>query len=166
MSYPLKEAQAAKALIASIRATAGEDDELILDVIEGETNLFETIDRLLKRMVEARALSAGLEKAERDLGARRRRFDERFEADRAMIEQALAIAEVSTKVERPLATFSLVKRPPKVEISNEAAIPAAFWKPAAPTLDKKAVGDALKANQPVPGACLSNAAPTLTMRFA
>lgn len=166
MSYALKEAQAAKALVESIRATAGDDDELIIDAIEGETGLLEAIDRLLGRMVDSKAMIAGLDQAERDLGARKRRFEARLESDRALIEQALMMAEISSKVERPLATFSLATRQPKVEISDESAIPATYWKAADPKLDKKAVGEALKAGETIPGACLSNAAPSITIRFA
>lgn len=172
MSAPVKlrsierEAQAARELLDSLRATAGEDDTLHLDMVEGETGLFDVIDGLLHRMVETRALVVGLDKAEEDLSARKRRFEQRLESDRALIEQALSVAEIGGKVERPLATFSLVNRQPRVEITDEAAVPSGFWKAADPKLDKKAVGDALKAGTPVPGACLSNAAPSLTLRFA
>lgn len=161
-----KEAIAAKSLVESFRAQAGDDDELLADMVEGETELFEAIDRLLQRMLDTRVMVTGIERAEEQLFERRRRFEKRVEADKALIEQALMVADINTKVERPLATFFLSKRQPKVEISTEADIPAEFWKAADPVLDKKALLDALKADQVVPGACLSNAAPTLTVRFS
>jgi hypothetical protein len=163
---PVKEAQAVAALIESLNALGeGADETLLLDTIEGETNLLEAVDRLLERMAQTRAQVAGLEIVINDLGVRKKRFEDRINADRALIEQALMIAELE-KVERPTATLFLSRRAPKVEIAEEGDIPAEFWKPGEPKLDKKAVLEALKEGRPVPGACLSNAAPSLTVRTA
>jgi hypothetical protein len=51
-----------------------------------------------------------------------------------------------------------------VLIVDEAAIPADFWKPSDPKLDKKAVGEALKAGREVAGAMMSNGGETLQVR--
>ncbi len=163
---PIKEAAAAKGLIESLRAESGTDDELLLDMVEGETSLFEAIDALLLRMVESKGLAEGVSAAIQEMEARKRRFEARYATDKTIIEQALMVAEIEAKVERPLATLSLARRAPKVEIQTEADIPAEFWKTGDPTLDKKALLAALKDGTPVPGACLSNAAPSLTTRFA
>lgn len=163
---PIKEAAAAKGLIESLRAESGTDDELLLDMVEGETSLFEAIDALLLRMVESKGLAEGVSAAIQEMEARKRRFEARYASDKTIIEQALMIAEIEAKVERPLATLTLARRAPKVEIQTEADIPAEFWKTGDPTLDKKALLAALKDGTPVPGACLSNAAPSLTARFA
>lgn len=161
---PTKDAIAAKALIASITSVDAEDDILILDMVEGETGLFEAIDALLGRMSESRVMVAGLDTVIADLETRKRRFEERVKFDKTLIEQALMIAEINQKIERPMATLFLSNRAPKVEIATESEIPAEFWKVGDPTLDKKALGDALKAGRDVPGAALSNAAPSLTIR--
>jgi hypothetical protein len=166
VSQAVREAEAARVLCESLRATVGDDEAAMLDLVEGETGLFEAIDRLLQHMVDTQALVRGVEAAEADLGARKRRFEERIERYRSLIEQALSIAEITSKVERPLATFSLVRRAPKVEITDEAQVPSAYWKAADPKLDKKALADALKAGATIPGAVLSNAAPSVTIRFA
>lgn len=163
---PIKEAAAAKGLIESLRAESGAEDELLMDMVEGETSLFEAIDALLVRMVESKGLAEGVAAAIREMEARQRRFEARYTTDKTIIEQALMVAEIDAKVERPLATLSLARRAPKVEIQTEADIPAEFWKAGDPTLDRKALFAALKAGTPVPGACLSNAAPSLTARFA
>lgn len=157
-----REAIAAKALLKSIRDLDA-DDDLALDMVEGETSLLEAFDRLLERMARCEAHIVGTKAVVADIEARAERFKKRIETDRALIEQAMTIAELP-KVERPLATISLRQLQPKLIVSDEAEIPARFWKPADPTLDKKALSEALKASEAVPGASLSNAAPTLTIR--
>lgn len=165
---PVKEAQAVASLMESLKALRdidGADETLVLDTIEGQTNLFEAIDSVLEHMAQARAYATGLAAVINDLADRQKRFEERVSSGRAVIEQALMIAELE-KVERPTATLFLSRRAPKVEIAEEGDIPAEFWKPGEPKLDKKAVLEALKEGRPVPGACLSNAAPSLTVRTA
>jgi hypothetical protein len=51
-----------------------------------------------------------------------------------------------------------------VVITDEHAIPQAFWRPQPPKLDRKAIGEALKAGQAVPGAQLSNGGTTLAIK--
>lgn len=182
---PIREAQAAKALRESIAALDA-DDALLLDTIEGETSLFETIDAVLARMAQDQALVRGCESVIGDLEARKARFEHRIKSDRALIEQALMIAEIDTKLERPAGTLSLAKRAPVLVVETEAEIPAQFWKTGAPTLDKKALTEALRERRKaldalpedpearavalaalppeIPGATLSNAAPSLTIR--
>lgn len=159
---PIREAQAVKSLRESIAALDA-DDDLLADTIEGETSLFEAVDRLLSRMAENRAMVVGTDEAMADLAARKDRFVKRVEADRSLIEQAMMIAELP-KLERPTATLSLSNRAPKVIVETEADIPAEFFKAPPPVLDKKSLADALKAGRDVPGAVLSNAAPSLTVR--
>ena len=187
MSYidPIRAAQAAKSLVDSIRAL-DPDDALIIDTIEGETDLFETIDAVLARMANDQALVRGCEAVIGDLEARKTRFEQRIKSDRALIEQALMIAEIDTKLERPAGTLSLTKRAPVLVVETEAEIPAQYWKAGAPSLDKKALTEALRERRraidalpedpdaraealaalppEIPGATLSNAAPSLTIR--
>lgn len=159
------EAEAAKSLIESLRAVGDDDDRLIVDMIEGETSLFEAIDILLGRIVETKGLLTGTEAVIADLQTRRERFSDRMKSLRAIIEQALVKAEIDVAVERPIATLSMSRRARKVEIATEADIPAEFWAPGDPRLDKKALKEALEAGRTVPGAYLTNQAPTLTTRF-
>lgn len=160
---PLREAEAVRALRESLAAMGHDDEALLTDSIEGETRLFEIVDSLLVEMTETRGLVGGVEAVIGELENRRLRLQRRLDSYRTVIEQAMMVAELE-KIERPAATLSLTRRPPKVEITEEADIPVEFWKPSAPSLDKKALGAALKDGRPIPGACLSNAAPTLTVR--
>lgn len=162
---PVKAAQAVQAIRSSLAALGEEgDDQLLLDSIEGETDFFEVLDKLLERRAESLAHAEGLGLVIDRLKARQERFEKAADVDRTLIEQALLTAELEVKITRPIGTLFLSRRAPKAEILEEADIPAEFWKPAEPKLDKKAVLDALKAGQTVPGAALSNSAPTLTIR--
>ena len=158
-----REAEAARAIRESLAALGETDEELLLDMAEGETSLFECIDALLLRMSADRALVVGTDSVIADLDARKRRVEKRIALDRSLIEQAMAIAELS-KVERPAATLSLAARAPALRLDDESAIPAEFWTAGPPKLERKALTDALKEGRPVPGAALSNAAPSLTVR--
>lgn len=160
-----REAQAAKALrdsIAELRS-GQEDEDLAIDMIEGETGLFECIDALLAANTADVAMSVGINKVVSDLEGRRRRVEARISTRRALIEQAMFTAEIK-KVERPAATLTMTNRPASVVMIDEAAIPARFWTAGAPKLDRQALAEALRSGEPVPGAHLSNAAPTLTVR--
>jgi len=158
-----REAEAAKAIRESLAKLGETDPDLLLDMTEGETSLFECIDALLLRMAADKAMIVGTESVISDLESRKRRVERRTEFDRGLIEQAMAIAELP-KIERPAATLSLAARAPSLRIESEPDIPAEFWTAGAPTLERKALTDALKSGRPIPGAALSNAAPSLTVR--
>lgn len=182
MSYldPIKEAQAVTALRESLRAIGEDGDEtLLLDSIEGQTQLFEIIDLVLERMTDSEVMLEGIAAVETKLSARKVRYEQRIKSDRALIEQAMTIADLP-KIERATATLSISARAPSLTITEESEIPAQFWKAGAPTLDRKALTAALRdrakamqdetpeADLPpeIPGACLSNGAPSLTVRRA
>jgi hypothetical protein len=161
---PIREAEAVAALRESLASIEMDEGE-VSDLIEGETSLYEAIDKLLARIVDAHLMLDGIKTAVERLNARKERYERQVDQNRALIEQAMLIADVA-KIERPTHGLTLAKRPSKVEITDEAAIPARFWKPADPTLDKRALADALKAGEAVEGAAMTQPAPTLTIRSA
>ena len=186
---PIKAARAALAVRESIAAVATDDDELLTDMIEGETDLFEIIDRLIARRAENMALAAGAAQHIETMRGRRERFERLAEQDRTLITQAMLIADLPS-VRRPVATLSLSARAAKLVIDDEAAIPSGFWKAGDPRLDRSALAEAVKAsaaaraeaivalpedprarveaiaNLPpeIPGAHLEAAPPSLTIR--
>lgn len=185
---PIREARAAAALRASLAASADGDGELLVDMIEGETDLFETIDALLVGIHADTGIVSGISSMQDALESRKTRFQSRIERARALIEQALSIAEIDAPVERAGGTLSLAKRAPSLVVVEEADIPADYWKAGKPTLDKTtltaALREAAKAREealkieaedqraaalaalpaPIPGVTLSNAAPSLSIR--
>ena len=161
---PIREAEAVAALRESLTSIELDEGE-VADLIEGETSLFEAIDKLLVRITDAHLMLDGIQTAVERLQARTDRFERGVETNRALIEQAMLIADVQ-KIDRPTHGLTLAKRPARVEVIDEAAIPARFWVASDPKLDKRALGDALKAGDAVEGAALVTPAPSLTIRSA
>lgn len=56
------------------------------------------------------------------------------------------------KVATPLYTISLQKNPPSVKVVDETAIPAGWWIPSAPKLDRAGLLQELKLGHAIPGA--------------
>ena len=73
-----REARAAASLRQSLAQLAEGDEDLMLDMIEGETSLVECIDALLLRMAADRALVEGTAKVVSDLQERARRVERRI----------------------------------------------------------------------------------------
>jgi hypothetical protein len=159
------EAEAARGLMLNIRAVIGDDEEAVHDAIEGETNLIETIGSAVDRVAELEAHADALKARIDDLKARKERLSNQAEHIRTALVVAMGVADLK-KLELPQATISRRPTPVTVSLINEADIPSRFWKPADPKLDKKAVLEALKAKEVVPGATLSNGCETVSIRFS
>ncbi len=187
-----RETEAAKALLAGIRDMIPEEDlSLLLDTLEGETDLLEAIDLALSEIDETEVLISGLKEKEGKFTARRRAMEERVKRFRGLIEQAMAVAE-QQKLRRPTATLTLRKLPIDVVVLSEADIPADFFvpqPPPPPKLDKRTLKQALEAREikvsfaasledpeeraralsaipPIPGATLDNGGVSLQVRRA
>ena len=128
------------------------DNALLLDTIEGESDVMEVMDRLAELAIADKLL------AER-AAERAKRIAARAERSRAVIARILEALEL-TKLERPLYTAS-VSYHRELGSLDEAELPAEYWRHAP---DKVAINKALRAGQPVPGASLGNDQPRLTIR--
>jgi len=162
----LRQTEAAKKLIRSLFEDGEDDKELVADTVEGETGLTEAIDAALSEIDECEVIIAGLKAKEQAFETRRKAAEARAERIRALIEQALVATDQQT-MRLPTATISLSRRQPGLVVTNEADIPARFWieqKRPAPKLDKKALAEALKAREEIPGATLDNGSLSLTVR--
>lgn len=145
-----KELAAAGALKHQLREAFGDETDLTLlrDMIEGETDLDGAIDKVLEQMALDIACVQGLEKFESTMAARRKRLCDRVETMRTMILNAADIVEVK-RFTRPLASVTIKDVPPKLLITDEAAIPAAYFKQPDPILSKADLTDALKLRRAV-----------------
>jgi hypothetical protein len=144
-----KELAAAEALKFQLTSIYGEgepDTILLKDMVEGETNLFETVDRIILQIALDEANLVGIDKSKSTIEVRKKRIGGRVDTMRTMLASALEILE-QKRFERPLATITLKPTPRKVLITDEPAIPAQFWKTPDPTLSKKDLADALKAHE-------------------
>lgn len=164
ISHDLRiQGEAAKVLLANIRDVIGDDEDMAETAIEGETGLKEAISDAVNRIAELNAHQEAIDAQTKALKERRSRFESQALRIKAAIHVAMGQAELR-KLELPQATLSIRAVPPKAEIINEAKIPSKFWKAKDPELDRKAVLDALKAKEDVPGAILSNGGETLAIK--
>ena len=140
-----------------------DDPQLILDMIEGSTDLAEACLVVLEETMEDETLLAGVKSTIELMQARKSRLERSIENRRNIILMAMEKAGLQI-IKGALATLAVRETPPKVVIGEEATIPAKFWKPSDPKLDKAAVSEALKAGEVVPGASLSNGGVSLSVR--
>ena len=157
------EIKAAEVLKATLQDIAGDDIDLMRDTIEGETSLRELIAKSCEHIVGDGALVNGISDAIKSLQARKDRIEKRIALTRTACLTAMQIAELKT-LETPVGTLTRKSVPPSAIILDESQVPSNFWKAQDPRLDKKAVTDALKAGQDVPGCQLSNGGETLAIR--
>lgn len=150
--------------VAAVRAMladhgADDDERLLLDTLEGETDLFELSKRLLDGIErdegDVNALAVQIE----DRRARQARAKARVEARREAIGALMECAGVD-KLQLPEATVSWRRTAPKLIVTDEAAIPDALC-----TFTRKPNMAAIKAAaDPVPGTTLDNGGTSITVR--
>ena len=149
--------------LADALASPDCDAETLLDVLEGETELYEALVLVAERVLEIDADLDGIKAHLDRINARKDRLERTRETLRTVILRAMDMAGIPT-IPSPLVTLSKGDTPPKVIITDEAQIPADFWKAQDPKLDKAALKQALDEGREVPGAVLSNRGIKLTMR--
>lgn len=150
-------------LAGQIRAALAEhdDEDLMIDMIEGETSLFELLDQIMEDDAEDDARIAAIAARQSDLSERRARLQKRQKVRRSIVQAALDTAGIR-KLERAEYTASLRAVPPGVEITDMDALPDNFVR-IKREADKAALKTALK-NGPVAGARLANGGETVSIR--
>jgi hypothetical protein len=133
--------------------------------IESETDLAEMRQVAVARILEVDALVAGIDATMAKLKARKARLEDQADSLRTLLITAMEFTN-QTKMELPIATVALRPVPPSVRVTDEAAIPSAYWKPQPPKLDKASLLKALKEKDapPIPGAELSNGGSTIMIK--
>ena len=150
-----------EALLADYPELA-DDDQALSDTLDGETDAIDVIARFIREGREDEAMAAALDAMMKDMGERKARIRSRADRRRG-IALSLMQAIGERKVERPDFTASIRAVPPKVEITDEAALPDALCKVTrAP--DKVAIKQAIEHGDQVPGAVLGNGGESLTVR--
>ncbi len=160
-----QEAAAARELIEQLRIIdLADDEQLVEDTIEGQTELKEIVSWALRKIAEAEALEAGAKAARDQAAARAARFEARAARFREAITEALGIVGLK-RLELPEATLSVSTRAPSVIVTDATLVPAAYQRTKTVTEpDKAAIKAALEAGTYVEGATLSNPRPSLTIR--
>lgn len=157
------QADAARKLLTAYADILAGDEQATADTIEGETDLHAAIAIAADRIAENDALVDAIKSRADALGVRRKRLEAQSDLLRSAIGVAMEVATIK-RLQLSEATITLKATPVSAIVMDEAAIPARFWKPQEPKLDKRAVLDALKAKETVPGAALSNGGSTVQIR--
>lgn len=143
-----------------------DDEDLLLDTIEGETDALEAVSKVLRWIGFDNAKSDGIKGYIDDLTARKRRYDERVKANR----QALAkfMAEFGlTKIERPEATLSYRQGSQSIGYAADfdaTLLPTEMQKVSVEADKAKVKQAVLFDGQDLPGVYMTNGEPVLTVR--
>lgn len=134
------------------------DEQTIADTLEGlagELEVKATNVALFIRNIEASA--DAIKAAEGEMAKRRKAIEARADRIREYLKANMERTGIS-KIESPYLSLTIKKNPPSVVIDAEGQIPCEFFKdpppPPPPAVDKKAIADAIKAGNEVPGAHL------------
>lgn len=126
-----------------------EDEELLRDMVEGETSLHHVLTRIMDEKFNAEDMTTAIKAREASLKARRERFESKADAMKDLALSLMQAAKMD-KVELEEATLSIRKPSKRVEIDDIDQLPQGFFS-IERKADKKAIAEAFKENQPVPG---------------
>jgi hypothetical protein len=153
-----------EALVLHLRTMLGDDDihdQLLLDSLEGQTDLFEMAGRLLDWIENDEGTKAALVSQIQDRNDRKSRAEKRIDAYRETLRGLMEAAGID-KLPLPEATVTLRKVAPKPVVTDPEALPDALCK-----ITRKPDMAAIKAaviDQPLPGVALDNGGVSLTIR--
>jgi hypothetical protein len=140
------------------------DETTLADTLEGLTDLQEMLVAVLKAAHEDECRIEVIEKQIGKLKERADRFQARSDKARATVARIMEEAGLK-KIAAPELTASLRRAPPKVVITDESALPAAFLVQPPPRPDKALLKRALEEGHKPPGATLSNGGISLSVRY-
>jgi hypothetical protein len=147
-----------------LAATYSVDDEKTLaDTLEGITDLHEMIAAVIRSALVDEVLQAGLRTRIEQMRQRLTRLAERGLKKRQLALEAMNEAGLK-KLEQPDFTASARLGAPPLVVTTERDIPESYMIPQPPKLDRQALTSDLRRGNHVPGACLGNPAPILTVR--
>lgn len=139
------------------------DDEALHDTLEGITDLRQMLAEVVRSALEDEALVGGLSTRLSDMKARLERLEARAKRKRQLVLRAMTDCDIQKLAEADF-TASLRSGVPALEVAAEDKIPAAYWKPQPPKLDKQGIIAALKTGATVEGATLLPPQPQLSVR--
>jgi hypothetical protein len=139
------------------------DEETLNDTLAGMSDLPEMIAAVLRSALEDRALAKGLRGRVAEMQERLARLEDSAQKKRHLVTSVMERAEMPKLVE-PDFTVALRRTPPALRVLHEEDIPADFWRPQPPKLDRQAVTTALRGGRLVPGAMLDNGGTTIAVR--
>ena len=140
-----------------------DDEELLADTLDGETEIKPVVNRLLGKVLNDEALIEGIADSVRVLNDRKKRFERRINFNRELVKHILENSGLK-KLEVPLGTASIRATPPSVLVLDDTIIPDEYLR-IKKEVNKSAIKAALENGKAIDGAVLSNGGSTLSVRF-
>ncbi len=141
----------------------GLDDETLSDTLEGLSDLREILTELIRSALEDETLLSGLSTRLNEMRSRQKRLARRADAKRALALRAMVEADIKT-LKEPDFSASVRQSAPVLDVVAEELIPAQFWKPQPPKLDRQQLLEALKSGAEIDGAAISQSHVQLSVR--
>ena len=139
------------------------DEQTLADTLEGISDLHDAIAAIVRAALTDEALVYGLKDRIKEMQERLERLGIRASTRRQIARDAMVENDIPTINAADL-TVSIRKGQPRLLIIDEAVIPASYWEPGDPKLNRQALMADLKDGGIVTGAYLSNAEPVLSVR--
>jgi hypothetical protein len=139
------------------------DEETLADTLEGITDLNDMISAVIRSALVDEALQSGLRFRVDDMRERLSRLELRASKKRQLALEAMSEAGLA-KLEQPDFTASVRAGSPALVVIAEENIPAPYWLPQPPKLDRQTILGELKRGIAIAGAEMSNPKPVLSVR--
>ena len=139
-----------------------DDEELMRDMLEGNTRFDRIMDRLLSDMRDNETLAEASSQRIGKIRERQTRLTHRAQFLRGLMHRLLTLTGLKS-VALAEAKISVVNSPEKVIITDENAIPDELMKITREP-NKTAIKNAIKSGQVIPGATMSNGGTTISVR--
>jgi hypothetical protein len=139
------------------------DEQALADTVEGLTNLHEILAAVARAALTDEAMASGLGDRMEVLQKRLDRLQYRAAKRREIVRDVMVECEIK-KVTAPDLSLSIRPSNPSLVITDEGSIPAEFWVPQQPRLNRQELLALLKLGANVNGVQLSNPQPVLVVR--
>lgn len=146
------------ATIYELEGAYAQVQQMIMDGAEGLEETLQSIEGALEEKLESYAMVIrniesdvdGLKGEEKRLADRRKTMENGIKRMKETMHYAMS-STGETKVKGEKFTFTIQKNPPSLKVLDESVIPKEFFVVVAPSLDKKAIMEQLKAGNEVTG---------------
>ncbi len=143
--------KAAKALL--LAELPDLDAETLADTLEGITDLREMIAEVIRSALDDEAFADGLSTRLSEMKARMERFETSAKRKRELALKAMSEASIPKLLVADF-TAAIRQGAPTLEVVEEGKIPAVYWKPQLPKLDRQGLLAALKSGTEIEGVVL------------
>lgn len=135
---------AAQQLVATLTPEEREDHKLLVDLIEGQTDVLELLDDTADYYKQLKLLIEQIE-------ARLKRLRAKADKAKDFCRKIADAAQLPDRLERPFYLASYAEDPQRAHVVDEALLPRDVLRP-----DMRDITAKLKRGEPVPGAILNN----------